>query len=274
MKNTHSFRPQSAITFALLLGASSLTPIFANPEFVYSGHDMTYPQIQINLTITEVKGAYDVTGTIRDGNYLSIMKTGMFAGSTLSGEMAYTPPYSVPAVAPITGTLKGTLGSGSLTVAAGWIYFANAWRMIDGTLYAVAPPQPPSPVTPPPPPPVKLPSAVHMTGGTGFGYTSVTLTLDTRLNGAVYDVTGTIFVKEYINCALVPNCTPHYVDTTLGVSGVLTPGLRGNLSVSGAPAGNSPSYNGTIGADGTNFQSFLSGLPTLGITGLYINATQ
>ena len=114
-----------------------------------------------------------------------------------------------------------------------------------------------------------------MTGGTGFGYTSVTLTLDLALKGASYDLTGSILVKQYFPCIpLVPYCSPHYVDTTLGLSGVLTPGVQGNINVSGAPAGNSPSYNGTIGSDGRTFQSFLKGLPTLGITGLYINASQ
>jgi len=46
------------------------------------------------------------------------------------------------------------------------------------------------------------------------------------------------------------------VRTTLGVSGVRTPGVPGTLSVSGAPP----------------FGGFLSGLPTLLINGLYIDA--
>ncbi len=267
----------SAIPLALLLGASSLTPLFANPEYLYSGHDTANPQIMISLTITGVSGGYDVTGTIRDGNYYAIV-TGSLAGSRLTALAEYKGSSSTIEFANVTGTLFGNLGSGVLSISTGPILFNVTYAAVSGMLTFVAPP-PTSTTTPPQPPKPVLPASVHMSGGTGFGYTSVQLTLNTTLNGSSYDVTGTIVVtRQSLSCPpLTSLCrSPQPVTTTnvLDVSGVLTPGVQGVLNISDAPSGNSAHYTGTIASDGTAFSSFLSGLPTLGITGLYINASQ
>lgn len=262
MKNENmlqSLRP--AMAAALLLGAGSL---FANPEYVYSGRDATYSQIITNLTITQVSTGYDVTGNIRVGNCL-VYVAGTFAGTTVTAEATFSLPYSVTAVTNITGRLTGALGVGSIDLATGPIYLCNSYYYVSSMMYPVKPPT----TTKTAPPPVALPASVHMTGSTGFGYTVVTLTLNTTLKGSSYEVTGTMEVRQEVTSPKV-----EYYTTTMTVSGVLTPGVQGVLTISGAPANNTPHYSGTIAADGTSFSSLLTGLPTLGITGLYIDAVE
>jgi len=255
---------RATVTLAVLLGAGTLAavPAAAYPEYVYKATAAGHPNITMNLTITDVKGINVATGSIYLGNILFTV-SGDLAGSALNaGATIYRPGVAVLSTpVPVIGTLKGALGTGAIDVMTGYLDFNGGYLELSFALEPVPPPAP----APKPAPPV-LPDSVHMTGSTGFGYTVVTLRLDLSLKGTAYDVSGTLSVSQQVGKTDSVSTFP--------VSAVLTPGVEGKLTVTGAPAGDSPDFNGTIGATGTTFTSLLTGLPTLGITGLYINAEQ
>jgi hypothetical protein len=97
---------------------------------------------------------------------------------------------------------------------------------------------------------------------TGFGYTRVFLTLDLTLSGSSYNVSGTLFVNQ-VNPTL---------QQTLGVSGVLTPGVEGVLAIAGANAGDSPRFVATLSNPGLHVNGLITGIPSLHITQLYVGA--
>jgi len=254
------------ITFALLMGATTLTPLSAATQYLYSGHDTTFPTVQYRLTITETGAGFKVAGSVYDGRGSSLID-GAGAGSGFAATASYNNGYQNVTIA-IYGALNGgAMGIGTIGV------YSPSQILFNGQfvpIYATLSPVPPSTSTTPPPTTIVLPASVHMSGGTGFGYTTVTITLDNTLKGSFYEVSGMVVVKT----EMIKSSGNTIEETTLGVSGVLTPGVTGDLALSGVPSGNKPSYTATIAADGTSFTSFLSGLPTLSITGLYLDASQ
>ena len=250
---------RGAVTLALLLAVLliSAQPAAAQ-QFVYKGHDMTYPNIQMELWVTP--GASDATGTIYVGNYNYLVK-GRFSGNSLAGTASTAGGNAGAVVAvsvPVAGNLSGRLGVGTILVRTGPMPF-NRPIALSFVLYpaggaAAAPP------SPPPPPPPSLPATAHLTGVTGFGYTKVFMTLDLTLRGSSYYVTGTLFVNQ-LNPTL---------QQTLSVSGVLTPGVEGALAVTGANAGDSPRFAATLHTPGLRLDGLITGIPSLHITHLYV----
>jgi hypothetical protein len=262
MKNANQF------ALGVILAAGALTLSAAQTQYLYSGQDTQpgYANVQYRITITETGAGFKVAGSVYDGRGGSPID-GAGAGNGFAAQANYTNGYQTVTIM-IYGQLNGgTMGTGTIGVySPSPILFNGQFVPIYATLYPV-----PAPSNPPTPKPPVLPTNVHMSGGAGFGYTTVTISLNNTLKGSAYEVSGTILVKTEI---LKQGAAPSYVETTLVVSGLLTPGVEGSLTLSGVPAGNNPSFTGTIAASGTAFSSLLSGLPTLGITGLYLNAEQ
>jgi len=256
------------LTLGVILAAGALTLSAAQTQYLYAGQDTEpgYANVQYRITITETGAGFKVAGSVYDGRGGSLIE-GAGAGNGFAAQANYTNGYQTVTIM-IYGQLNGgAMGTGTIGVySPSPILFNGQFVPIYATLHPVVAPS----NTPPPKPPV-LPTNVYMSGGTGFGYTTVTITLHDTLKGSAYEVSGTIVVKTEI---LKPGEAPSYVETTLGVSGMLTPSVAGRLTLSGVPAGNNPSFTGTIAPSGTSFSSFLSGLPTLGITGSYLNAEQ
>ena len=258
-----------AFLAALSLGARPA----AAAQYFYSGHDAAYSNIIMELYITTTSAGNDVTGVVRCGNVVMHVK-GMLAGNNLNANVTSQPSAGALSVARATGALKGALGTGGLDVSAGPVNINGRAVTLS---FALTPPAPNAPGVishsglrfPPQPRPLALPSALRLVGGTGFGYTRLTLNLDLVLRGSSYAASGFIVVNQLI---LVKFSPPRNVQTTLRVTGMLTPGTTGALSVIGAPPGNFPHFVGALGLTGAPFQGFLSGIPSLGITGLTIGA--
>jgi len=296
MKNANDFRAAacrpaglSAIA-GVLIAAAQFAVLHAAPtQYFYNGTDpYNKGTMHVTLTATAVANTYSMQGSI-----------------SLPGETAYT--YNIPSLTcktlwpnqmvgaaltatacdlppgdasyqpvEIWGTLSGTLGSASSSIQAntGWLYFGQAglttfqftlaYGGSAGTSGSTGTSGTTSTGT-------SKPRSMHMTGATGFGYTVVVLTLDFALeqNNTAYSLSGTILVKREV----LVGSKMELEETTLTVSGVLSPGVEGSLTVSGAPPGNNPEYSGTIASGYASYTSFLSGIPSLGITGLFINAS-
>jgi len=288
MKNPHAFNSfrcvlrsaRPAITLALLLSASNLTPLFAaNPRYIYQGKD-NGNNITVNLTIEAGSlNPASVTGSESDNSSscATSVTGGTLAGNAINAdvnESNFTSPFLM------IGTLTGTLGSSSsfLTVT-NFMFCGVVPVMVDATLKLVLS-QVTTPVTQQPGSGVTkftLPASETMTGGYSLGTTwSASLTLTTTLQGSSYKVLGVITVDQYIQCPIlvvsaVP-CTSHSDYTALAFSGVLTPGVQGQLSINNAPPGSNPVFYATISSSGTSFTSLVEGIPSVGITHLYLNA--
>jgi len=268
-----------AITLSLLLGASNLTPLFAtNPRYVYQGKDSN--NITVNLVV-EGGTPDSVTGSIYDGlsSCAAIVTNGTLIGSVINAGVTYN-VGGQPAVSNLVGTLTGTLGATSSVLQVDAFIFCNvAFVQVVATLDLVPPlitTVPAHPISPRVTP--LLPASETMSGGYSLGTTwSASITLTTRLQGLAYNVVGVLTVDQFIGCpglvspVLFP-CTPHSELTALPFSGVLTPGAQGQLSINNAPPGSNPVFYATISSSGTSFTSLLEGLPSLGITHLYLNA--
>jgi hypothetical protein len=64
---------------------------------------------------------------------------------------------------------------------------------------------------------------------------------------------------------------PSLVQRTLTISGVLTPGVQGQLAVSGAFPGDNPNFSAAL--NGRRFEGLITGIPSLSITRLYVGAS-
>jgi len=252
---------RGTIGAALLFAVIQFTALTASAQqFIYHGRDATYPNINMELRITRTAGPWDATGSIYVGSYTYLVK------GTLSGNSMVATAVSVGSRAlyrtGVNGTLSGALGSGTLTVTTGPMVFNGPGLNLR---FVLTPAGAPGPVAANPAPTVatSLPQTLHLTGGTGFGYTRVTLTLDLVLRGSSYQVNGTLFVNQI---------QPVVVQRTLQISGTLTPGVQGALAVSGASPGDTPNFTATLGQRGAPLQGLITGIPSLSITRLYVGA--
>jgi len=227
--------------------------------FLYTGSAAMHPNIKMDLYLTAMAGTYDATGTIEVGSFHAQVK-GTLAAGALNATVAYALQYSGTAARVMAaGKLGGAMGAGMLSVSTGPVLVGQSSQPLSFTLYPVHAPSPP-----PPPPALLLPATRSLAGEVAFGYTKLALALELKLNGASYEITGSIKVNQI---------KPTVVQAALGVSGALTPGVQGELTITGAPAGSTPRFTGTLGPLGAPFQGLLSGIPKLLITGLYVNAT-
>ena len=272
----HCRSSRAVVAVALFLAMSLSARPAAASQYFYSGRDASSPNIVMELHITQTAAGNDVTGTVRCGNVVMYVK-GVLAGNHLNANIRNQPSAGTVFATAASGMLNGTLGTGVLNVTTGPVNINGHALTLT---FVLVPPAPAAgaPVgvisasgtgSPPHPMPPALPGAVHLVGGTGFGYTQVTLDLNLALTGSSYQVNGTIVVNQLVLVRFSPS---RNVQTTLRVSGMLTPGTTGALRVIGAPNGNSPLFSGTLGLSGSPFQGFLSGIPSLGITGLVIGA--
>lgn len=274
-----SARP--AIALVLLLAAGNMSSLFAtNPRYIYKGTD-SGNGITVDLTVEPMGSFASVTGSIYDGNpsCAATVLNGMLVSNVLNAGVSYK-ANGLPAVSNMTGVLTGTLGAASSTLEVDTFIFCNvAYDMVVATLTLNSIQVPFSPVNPGGAgggggAPVLLPLSETMFGGYSLGSTwSAEIFLTTKLqNGTFYNVQGTLTVDQYFGCPLVPNCTPHSETTVLSFSGSLKPGIQGSLIFSDPPVGSHPVFTGTISSTGTSFTSLIEGLPSLGITHLYLNA--
>lgn len=264
---------RAVVTLTLLSALSLCVRSAAAAQYVYSGRDASYSNILMEVYITPTPAGADVTGTVKCGNVLMLLR-GALLGSILSANITYQQTAGVAAVAGVVGSLNGTLGTGILNVATGAVDINGRTVTMSFSLVPANPnpavyPGSPAPYTPPSP---ALPSALHLTGGTSFGYSRVALNLDLTLKGSsAYLISGTINVNQLVLKRFSP---PRTVQATLRVSGLLTPGGTGALDVIGTPSGSFPHFVGRLSSSGAQFQGFLSGIPSLGITGLPLVAHQ
>jgi hypothetical protein len=250
-----------ALCLVLLLGICEVTPLAANPQYRYRGHDTTYPNIMIDLFLTDIGGRYDVTGTVYVANFMANV-TGILAGGGLSANLSYPLGSAARGITTMTGTLSGSPGIGTLYVSTDYVDINGAIVKLSFVL------PPPGSAGPPPvgtPHSIALPSNLHLTGDSRFGYTVVSLSLDLTLRGSVYEARGNLVVNQI---------RPTVVRTTLGVAGTLPRRVMSTLTVYGAPPGSNPVFTGTLDPLSGTFNGRLSGIPALLITGLYIDASQ
>lgn len=293
MKRVHTInllrclhRPlRSASVVALLLGASNGNLMFAQtPRWLYVGKDAA-AGITVALTVVGTTPA-TFTGSMYDGNPNCsatvtggmILPGGTASGGAITGGEANYKLGGLPAASPVTGTLTGVLGASSSTLEVMAFMPCNVVPVMVVAMLHPQPPIAPQPFQPPAggttvKPVIILPASETMTGHYSLGTTwSETLMLTTKLQGSSYDVAGTITVDQFISCPLVPNCQPHSVITALSFSGVLTPGVQGQLTINDAPAGSTPAFYGTISSTGTSFSGAVEGMPSIGITFLAVIA--
>jgi hypothetical protein len=288
LKNAHTFNSfqrllrsaRAAFMLALLWGASNLSPLFAQTpnRWIYTGKDMA---LGITVTLTVVDGTpATFTGSIYDGNpscsATVVGGTGFIAPGGAASGGALTPPAvtswampvspgsaaGLPAQSPMVGTLTGVLGApSSMLVVENFMYCNVVPVMVVATLH----PQPPivTPTYTPIPQPIILPSSETMVGQYCVDKTWCEyLTLTTKLQGSTYNVVGTMAV-DLLYGGNIAN---------LSFSGVLTPGVQGQLTISNPPPGSKPTFYGTISSTGTSFSGVVGGMPSLGINQLFVVA--
>lgn len=227
-------------------------------QSLYHGVDTRFHIFKMDLYLTRLRsGAIDATGSIYQGNNRYSVK-GSFAGSTLTAGVTY--PIGFGAVTTtVLGTLTGGgVGQGVLAVATGLLptgsgaFNALAFRLTPPATAIVTPP----PALPP------VPSDVR--GTAGFGYTKVDLSLHFTPSGGVYRVSGQMTVHSI---------RPQIVTTVMQISGTYIPSsVPARFAISGAPAvaGNNPVLTGIFSGQTLNCQ--VTGIPSIGITSLYIAA--
>jgi hypothetical protein len=228
-------------------------------QFHYHGVSTRYPNINMELIITTSYA--DATGTIYVGAYRYPVK-GTFSGGTFSATATYNVGPAFFSAFVNGGLSGGALGVGTIT-ASTTVAFNGPPLNLTFDLFpsgrsAAARPAAPSP----PPPPPALPASLHLNGVVSFGYTKAWLTLNFTLRGSSYVVNGTMFVNQI---------RPSLVQRTLTISGVLTPGVQGQLAVSGAFPGDNPNFSAAL--NGRRFEGLITGIPSLSITRLYVGAS-
>lgn len=226
-------------------------------QFQYHGVSTQYPQIHMELTITTRYA--DATGMIYDGNYRYPVK-GTFSNGALSAMTDYV-TRSISYSAPVSGGLSGgPLGTGRITAFAHVAFNGPVLSLTFDLQPNSAPPAAssaqPAPTSAPTPP-----SVMRLNGSVGFGYTRASLALNMTLKGSSYLVSGTMVVNQI---------RPSLLQRTLTISGVLTPGVPGQLSISGAFPGDNPAFSATL--SGRRFEGLITGIPSLDITHLFIGA--
>src|ERR1700733_10051145 len=169
MKNANQF------TLGVILAAGALTLSAAQTQYLYSGQDTQpgYANVQYRITITETGAGFKVAGSVYDGRGGSPID-GAGAGNGFAAQANYTNGYQTVTIM-IYGQLNGgTMGTGTIGVySPSPILFNGQFVPIYATLYPV-----PAPSSTPTSKPPVLPSNVHMSGVTGFGYTTVTISLN------------------------------------------------------------------------------------------------
>jgi hypothetical protein len=258
---------------ALVLAMAAVAPRPASAQVVRYEYRGLYPlyanlRITMDLHLTSTPGGgFDVTGSIYD-RYLFSGSHGFTVKGTFSGGMMAAGATATGGVflTPVTGALVGGgLGTGMLDITGGVVPMYNT--PIDLTLFALAPVGSPvsTPTPTPTPTPAPSPSMLDFHATAGFGYTRVDLFMRFQLiglqsSGGVYQVSGVVTVH-----ALRPPS-----DTVLQVSGTYLPSaVPAPFTVTGAPAGSNPLLTATrIGAGTLDCQ--LTGIPSLGITSLYL----
>src|SRR5215467_2855131 len=86
----HCSLPRTVVAVAvfLILGLSA-QPAAAS-QYFYSGRDATFPNIIMELYVTQTAAGNDVTGTVRCGNVVMVVK-GVLAGNNLNANIANQP---------------------------------------------------------------------------------------------------------------------------------------------------------------------------------------
>ncbi|HLJ55429.1 MAG TPA: hypothetical protein VKT77_10355 [Chthonomonadaceae bacterium] len=236
---------------------ATATPAGAQ-QTLYRGVDNRYSNIKLDLYLTRQRnGTIDATGSVYLAARFQYFIKGTFSGSTLTAGLTYNAAAGVPAAVGVTGTLTGGgIGGGVLNVTTGPV--PTGQGIFNALSFALTPNG--APINRPAP--IQFPTDVR--GTAGFGYTQVTLALHLAPNGSAYLVTGTLTVHSL---------RPQNSTTTMQVAGTYNgSGQPVRLIVRGYPAiaPNNPILSATFTGQQANCQ--LTGLPSLGITNLYIVA--